>query len=548
MNPSAGDRRTPGARRGRRSLRIRVLLVVGGTMLLLLAILMTVCSLMIDLFFAGLQDRLTTEKIQRFAFVMGQLGQLKTRLVRDSAEWDETFDFIAGEDKDYLARNFGPEVNSSGQDVILVFDAQKKLIGAVTSVGESDGFQAPAGLDVPALARGGLLAEEPQAGLAADGDRVLLLASCPVLRSDRSGPSSGWLVFGTYFNPERMRELAQAAGADQIRFQSVAGPPPAAGLMAVPVRETFLGSGTGYFEPARSWRAGDTGSNIFVFIHSLAEAQGILAEVTHSLTVYASAVEAKNWIVAVSVFCGLAAMLFGVAAMESLVMKPLAALDHEIAGMAQAEQAVGLLKISRDDEIGRLAQSANCLLQRALNERQEVEAQRALLNSILDSANEGIEAYRPIRTPAGKIEDFELILLNRAAARICRLEESQVLGKRVFDSFPKLRSSGIFEKCVRVAESRQPQTFELYYEGHNVTAWLRLSVAPWNDGVVVTYDDVSERKNREQALQESFSEIERFNAAMIGREERVIEMKREVNELRARLGLPPEYDMKTDEA
>lgn len=546
MNATASDRHVPGSERGGRSLRVRVLLVVGGTMLLLLAVLMTVCSLMIDHFFAGLQDRLTTEKIQRFAFVLDQLGQLKTRLARDSAEWDETFDFIATGDAEYLARNYGPEVNSSGQDVILVFDSTKKLVGAVS--GGPDVFQAPAGLDVPALARHGLLADQPQAGLAADGDRVLMLASCPVFRSDRTGASNGWLVYGTYFTPERVQELAQAAGADQIRLQPAAGAPPAGGMTAVPVSKTFLGRGTGYFEPARSWQVGDTSSNILVFINSFAEAQGILAEITHSLTVYASAVEAKNWIVAVSVFCGLAAMLFGVAAMESLVMKPLAALDREIAGMAQTENTVGLLKVSRDDEIGRLARSANCLLQRALDERQEAEGQRALMNSILDSANEGIEAYRAIRNAEGQIEDFELILLNRAAARICRLEETQVIGKRIFDSFPKLRSSGIFDKCARVAQTRQPQTFELFYEGHNITAWLRISVAPWNDGVVVTYDDISERKNREQALQESFSEIERFNAAMIGREERIIEMKREVNELRVRLGLPPAYDVKGDES
>ena len=53
--------------------------------------------------------------------------------------------------------------------------------------------------------------------------------------------------------------------------------------------------------------------------------------------------------------------------------------------------------------------------------------------------------------------------------------------------------------------------------------------------------DITERKQAEEKLKKSMDEIERFNRLMVGREGRVIEMKKEVNSLLAELGKEPEY-------
>jgi chemotaxis methyl-accepting protein methylase len=61
------------------------------------------------------------------------------------------------------------------------------------------------------------------------------------------------------------------------------------------------------------------------------------------------------------------------------------------------------------------------------------------------------------------------------------------------------------------------------------------------NGVVVTFFDITERKRAEQELLERTEELTRFNQAMIGREERMIELKKEINELCLRLNEPPRY-------
>jgi len=55
-------------------------------------------------------------------------------------------------------------------------------------------------------------------------------------------------------------------------------------------------------------------------------------------------------------------------------------------------------------------------------------------------------------------------------------------------------------------------------------------------GGIESFEDITERKGAEQ-------EMQNMNALMMGREERILELKREVNELRAKAGLPLEYDL-----
>lgn len=56
-------------------------------------------------------------------------------------------------------------------------------------------------------------------------------------------------------------------------------------------------------------------------------------------------------------------------------------------------------------------------------------------------------------------------------------------------------------------------------------------------------NEITERKRAEQELQAANDELTRFNKAMIGRELRMIELKKEVNELCRQAGQPPQYSL-----
>ena len=67
------------------------------------------------------------------------------------------------------------------------------------------------------------------------------------------------------------------------------------------------------------------------------------------------------------------------------------------------------------------------------------------------------------------------------------------------------------------------------------------------NGVVITFVDITSRKETEEQLRQNMEELTRFNRAMVSRESRMIELKKEINELCVRVGEPPRYPLKFDD-
>jgi two-component system CheB/CheR fusion protein len=63
------------------------------------------------------------------------------------------------------------------------------------------------------------------------------------------------------------------------------------------------------------------------------------------------------------------------------------------------------------------------------------------------------------------------------------------------------------------------------------------------NGVVITFVDITRRKETEQLLRQNMEELTRFNKAMASRETRMIELKKEINELCQRIGEPARYPL-----
>jgi PAS domain S-box-containing protein len=59
--------------------------------------------------------------------------------------------------------------------------------------------------------------------------------------------------------------------------------------------------------------------------------------------------------------------------------------------------------------------------------------------------------------------------------------------------------------------------------------------------MLISINDISERKQNENLLNDKISELEKFNKMMVGRELRMVELKREINELCGFLKIPLRY-------
>ena len=128
--------------------------------------------------------------------------------------------------------------------------------------------------------------------------------------------------------------------------------------------------------------------------------------------------------------------------------------------------------------------------------------------------------------------DGTLLFANRAAAAL--LTEWQcALGEPT----PELARRGV----ARALESNESQELEVALG--ECSLWLRLVPIPERDYVNFYGMDITERKRAEEALRQTNQELARFNNAAVGRELRMIELKKEVNALCTQAGQPPRYTL-----
>ena len=78
-----------------------------------------------------------------------------------------------------------------------------------------------------------------------------------------------------------------------------------------------------------------------------------------------------------------------------------------------------------------------------------------------ESSADSVILYDSVHDAAGEIRDFKFIFLNGNAAQTIGLDRSQVLGKNLYEVFPTIRTTDLFERHKRVAETGEPALIEV---------------------------------------------------------------------------------------
>jgi signal transduction histidine kinase len=140
---------------------------------------------------------------------------------------------------------------------------------------------------------------------------------------------------------------------------------------------------------------------------------------------------------------------------------------------------------------------------------------------VLDSSPSGIMAFDAIRDADGEIKDFQCTRMNEAAEEIVHRKSEVMLQHSILEMRPENVRSPLFKDYIYVVETGEPFKTETDYTRDGVTSTLAVSAVRLQDGLVVTFTDITESKRQATLAQEGerLSVTGRF-ARLVGHEVR----------------------------
>lgn len=137
-----------------------------------------------------------------------------------------------------------------------------------------------------------------------------------------------------------------------------------------------------------------------------------------------------------------------------------------------------------------------------ISERKKAEQQlrrnEGLLQSVLSNTSSSIMLLMPVRDTDNKVIDFEYAYTNDQLLK--SVKRSSLIGKRLIQEFPNVKSNELFQHFTRVADTGQDWggDIRVNYDGFDV--WAQVFVTRIDGNILVTYFDITGKKKSEREI------------------------------------------------
>ncbi|WP_207505671.1 PAS domain-containing sensor histidine kinase [Telluribacter humicola] len=135
---------------------------------------------------------------------------------------------------------------------------------------------------------------------------------------------------------------------------------------------------------------------------------------------------------------------------------------------------------------------------------QTVEQQAEFIQCIFDLIPSGIAHLQPVQDSKGRVTDFVVKQVSKASLRQIGIDPENATDKFLSTLLPDYRKTaifGAFQQVMYFTPFIQGE-FVYTYKGKN-RAWINMAASKYGDGLIVSFDNVTEAKRNEQHIKDS---------------------------------------------
>lgn len=170
----------------------------------------------------------------------------------------------------------------------------------------------------------------------------------------------------------------------------------------------------------------------------------------------------------------------------------------------------------------------------------ELKESEKFLSEVFNSITDGLSVLD---------KDLNVIITNRYMEKMY-INNMPLIGKKCYQVYQNRTSHCPWCPSLKAMEMKTTQTnIVAYPNNEEPEGWLNLSAYPLIDkngevnGIIEYVKDITEQKKAEKELKEKLIELENFHNFAVGREIKMVELKKEINNLYEKFGEKPKYDI-----
>jgi sensor domain CHASE-containing protein/class 3 adenylate cyclase len=434
------------------NIRQKTLLLISLTLSGLIIVIILIFYEIFIKSFTQIEKQNTEKNVERVQEYLTERVNELNSTTKDWARWDDTYNFVKAPNQNYKDKNLFPSAFETLQiNLMLFYNSQNKSVLNLAYDFESGEF-VPVSRDLNQyLTPNSILLnhktdQDELTGLLLVQQGFLLIASLPILTSERTGPRSGTLIMGRLINQSKVEEIAQRTKlslifhrVDQITpdlmrvFQELTKETKPRKIIVEPINQDKI---AGY-----SLLKDVNGKPI------------ILLQVTLERDIYRQGQIALLSLTIALLIVGLFFELITIILINRLILNKLIALSNDVIGIGLSNDLAMRVQIQGQDELTNFAVTINWMLDELEKEKHKTE--KLLLNVLPHSIAEKLKNHQGII--AESFDDVtilfaDLVGFTSLAGRLSPLDVVNFLNN-IFSSFDRLAEKYGLEKIKTIGDA-----------------------------------------------------------------------------------------------